>query len=369
MTEKISISKFQLYVIMFHYMLGPASVLCIGGEANQDAWIAIIIASIIGIINFSLIYGTIYKYNNELSFVKVLEKYFGVIIGKIISSIYVIYFLLTSVLIIRHIYEMVTMYLLVGTPIIVIIFLNLLMIIYAVNKGIETIARAGEIYFFATIGAYISFILFLTLSDVIDINNLFPVLENGLKPVIKASLPLFIIYPFGELVSFLYIFQYLNKTKGTIKTGTFAIFSATIIIIIITILNIVTIGVYLIHNSAYPTMKMIRLINVENIIQRLDSLAVLIFLTSSFFKLIIFIFVICNSIRDITGVKKYQYFIIPAAIIIGIISILLITSYTKLIYVTKFVEPYVSLPFELIIPLIVVIIIVLRKFLHKFKET
>ena len=119
---------------------------------------------------------------------------------------------------------------------------------YAVSKGIEIIARVGEIYFFSSLLAYISFIVFLLLSDVIEINNLFPILEDGISPVIKSSLPLIINFPFGEIVVFYSIFSYLNQSKSFLKV-VLAFISITIIIVLLNISNITTIGPYLIDNA------------------------------------------------------------------------------------------------------------------------
>src|SRR5690554_3727073 len=314
---------------MIHFMLSPSSIMGLACKVKQDAWMSVLIASAIGILNIIFIYGTIYKYNHKLTFIKILEKYFGIIFGKIIAIIYIIYFMFISLLILRHIYEVLIMYLLPGTPKIIIISICVLLIIYSVNKGIESIARAGEIYFFATMFAYISFIFFLLFSNIINFNNLFPILDNGFKPVVKASIPLFIAFPFGELVPFLTIFHYLNKSKGTVKTSVLAMLSITFILTILTILTIITLGAYIINNSPYPTIKMIRLINVGFSVRRLYSLAVMISLTSSVIKLMLFFFVTTTGLRDIFDPKSCQKYIIPTSFITVISTYFIFSYYTS----------------------------------------
>lgn len=368
MTQKIS--RFQLYAIMFHFMLGAASVISLANDAKQNAWLSILFASIVGTLIFIFVHGSIIKNNCGLSLVKILEKHLGKKLGKIIAFLFVLYFMALSLLVFRHCYEMLIMYTLPGTPKFVINIVITLVTVYAVSKGIEIIARVGEIYFFSSLLAYISFIVFLLLSDVIEINNLFPILEDGISPVIKSSLPLIINFPFGEIVVFYSIFSYLNQSKSFLKVGVLAFISITIIIVLLNISNITTIGPYLIDNATYPTLKTIRLINVRDFIQRLDSLAVLIFLTSSLFKLYIFFYVINTSLRDIFNTKNYKVYIIPTTIIILIVSTFFTTeNYTQLIYATKKILPYyISLPFEIIIPIILLIIILVKKYILNKKS-
>ena len=47
LTEKISLA--QLFILIFIFELGSATVVGIGTEAKQDAWIAVLIASFIGV--------------------------------------------------------------------------------------------------------------------------------------------------------------------------------------------------------------------------------------------------------------------------------------------------------------------------------
>ena len=363
--EKAKISKFQLYVLIVHYILGAASVISIGEKAKQSAWISVLIASIIGILIFVLIYGSIFKFNKELTFVKTIEKHFGKILGKIIAFLFILYFIFISLFVIRHIYEVISLLLLPETPKIVINSVSVLLTIYSVSKGIETVARTGEIYFFGTILAYIAFTIFLLFSDVVNIDNLFPMFEVGFLKIIKAAIPLFLIFPFGELVVFLSLLHYTEREKGTIKACVLAIMSGGFILILLNFLNITTIGPYLIENTPFPTLKTIRLIKVQDFIQRLDSLAVLIFLTSTFFKLKIFYFAIASGLRDIFGTKKYTGFLFPAAITAAIASILFTDNYTYFIYFIKNYLPLVTLNFELVIPIILLIIILYKKYIKK----
>ncbi len=355
---------------MVLFILGTSSVMFLGRNAKQDAWIAVVIGSIVGMILYLLIHGLLFKSYPDLPFTKIFEKILGKVMGKILSFLYVLYLLFLSSLVLRYIYEMLVMYVLAGTPKIVLIFFVASLVIYAVLKGFETMSRTAELYFFSVILAYITFIILILLSDIIELKYLFPILEDGFKPVIKEAVPLFLGYPFGELCSFLYIYPLVNKKKMVIKVGLLAILSTSFILILLTVLSITTIGIYWSQNSPFPILKMIRLINVGDILQRFDSLAVLIFLTGSIFKLGIFCYATNSSLQDIFNTKKYTIFLVPTGILVITGSYLIANNYTTYIHLlTKHLPFLFNLPFEIVIPIILILINFVKKLIYKIKNS
>ena len=56
-----------------------------------------------------------------------------------------------------------------------------------------------------------------------DLNNLQPVLEAGIMPVLKTTLTQTLYIPFGEAVVFAMILPYLNQSKKGKRTGIYAL--------------------------------------------------------------------------------------------------------------------------------------------------
>lgn len=361
--KKVQISTFQLYVLMFMYMLSPASVIFIAKEAKHDAWMATLIGGILGMLKIGLIITFIYKNNNNLSFPEILEKLVGKYISKILVILYTIYFIFKSLFLLRHTSELLTTYVLNTTPPLVLHIVEFSVVIYAVYKGLETISRTAEIYYFAVVFSYILFAVLLYFSDVLKMENILPMLENGFIPVLKSSVPLVLSFPYGDLIVFLSITHFVNKKEKVTKVSLLALLSTTLVLTLITVQNLMTVGPYLVENTPYPTMKSIRMIDVGDFLQRLDSIAVLSFLTCSFFKLMILQYAISTGLQTVFKTKKYQTFIIPSSVIIIIGSLYIAKNYTTHLYLAKhFLGTYFEIPFETIIPALLIIIALVKKF-------
>lgn len=365
MMTKPKISLFQLFSMMVLFGFGSSSVLGLGMIAKQDAWISVLIAALGGIL-LLLMYGYIFKNHSETTFVLTLEKVLGKYIGKLIAMFYLIYFMYISTLVLRDIGELIEMYVLSGTPMLMINLMTMLVVVYAGYLGVETLVRMFEIYIFAVLFLYLTFIILLFASGVFEYTNLLPILENGWNPVIKAVFPLLLAFPFGEMIVFLTFFAYVNKKKNVIKTGVLSMATVAVMLTFVTILNIITLGVYLSKNSTFPTIETIRLINAADFVQRIDSIAVLIFMACGFAKVVTYFMAVNIGLKDLYRTENYKRFIIPIGLIILFGSVYNAESLSRHIYIGLRIVPfYINFPFEVVIPIILVFIIFIR---NQFKK-
>ena len=184
----------------------------VGKDAKQDAWIAILLTTLIGI---GLMY-FYYSFNRLLPNKNLFESH-GVLFYKanhhFLSLGYIIYFLYTTTRVIRTFGEMITSAILPNTPIEVITFSIMLVIAYIIYLGLEVLARIAEI-FTPYIVIFLTLILiFLLTSGEIELHNIEPVLGDGIKPVLKAMFPSLVVFPFGELVVFTIILTSVTRIE------------------------------------------------------------------------------------------------------------------------------------------------------------
>lgn len=362
--EKVHISKFQLYVIMVLFGIGTASLYGFGMNAKQDAWLAVVGGYIGGVILFLGYCYIFYKYP-DYSFTVMLEKVLGKITGKIVAAFYIVYFLYIGSFVLRDIGELITMFVLPGTPIFVINLLIMIVAFYIVYLGLEVIVRTGEIFFFGTIAGYLIFSFFIIMTGCIELENLFPILEEGIKPVFKSSL-LLSLFPFADMVVFTMIFHNLNKKKAVIKVGLLAFTTVFILLLIITIFNITVLGVYMAENSIYPTIEVVRLINVGEFIQRLDALAVIVFMIGSSGKVIIYTYAASIALQELLNKPKHHKFVLPVFLIILFGSIFITDNlFTHVYFAKKVIRQYINFPFLVIIPGLLILIIMIKSLLLK----
>lgn len=94
------------------------------------------------------------------------------------------------------------------TPMIVLITL-IIIILFIVNYyGLKILCRFNELIFpIMFIGILLTVLLAIPL---MDLSNLLPILDNGIKPVISTSLPLLGV-PFAEIFIIVILYPYLNN--------------------------------------------------------------------------------------------------------------------------------------------------------------
>src|SRR5690606_34314498 len=97
------------------------------------------------------------------------------------------------------------------TPSVVVNLLFLIIIVFAVTLGLETFARAAQLFL-----PFILLLLFLLLTALLPLTrfeNLTPIMEFGISPVLKGALTVIGI-PFLDLAILLMIFPYVKDSRG-----------------------------------------------------------------------------------------------------------------------------------------------------------
>lgn len=351
--------------MMVLFGLGSSSMIGLGSNLVHDAWIAVLLGNLGGIV-LLFFYGIIQKRYPNDHYIKILEKILGKTLGRFIGALYTIYFLYIATLVIRDISELLILYILPQTPMIFIHFLLMLVVSYSVYLGIEVIGRYSELTLNFTVFSIIFYVIALILSGVTDFNNLLPVLEQGWRPVLKTTFPLLVTFPFGEIVVFLMIFPYVNKKDKAIKTGMLAMLTTGLILTLITIGNIITLTGIGTQLTIYPTIGSIRLINIFDIIQRIEGVAVMTFLISSLMKITIYFYSSAIGLNHIYNSENYKKYIIFILIIIMLGGMLIADNYSMHIYIGLNIVPYyIHVPFVMIIPFLLAFIIIITSYIHK----
>ena len=213
---KENISLKQLFMLIFNFLLGSAIVVGVGKDAKQDAWIAILLTTLIGI-GLMYFYSSINQLLPNKNLFEIMEYCFTRPIAILLSLGYVFYFLYTTSRVIRTFGEMITTAILPITPIEVITFTVLLVIGYIIYLGLEVLARVAEIFTPYVVLFLILLWILLPVSGEIPLHNTQPILGDGIKPILKVMFPSLLVFPFGELVAITIILTSVKELKNSEK--------------------------------------------------------------------------------------------------------------------------------------------------------
>ncbi|MGQ0440496.1 GerAB/ArcD/ProY family transporter, partial [Bacillus sp. B-TM1] len=155
-------------------------------------------------------------------------------IGRLLSFLIIGYFLTTSAFQIRSMAEVISFFLLEGTPTWAIVMPFMWIGLYLIMGGINSIARMFEIIFPITV--FIFLIISFMSIGIFEIDNLRPVLGLGIKPVLDGIKTTSLAYTGPEIMLILLVF--MEQRKKAVKAILVGI-SIPLIFYVITVVMVI----------------------------------------------------------------------------------------------------------------------------------
>lgn len=347
--EKISL--WQLYILIICFQIGSATLVSIGDEAKQDAWIAIMIATLFGI-GIILFYTYLLSKLPNKNLFEIFVFCFGKWIGKFFTLLYVIYFFYISARVLRDFCELLVSTIFETTPLEVISITMMFIVIYILQNGLEVLGRTSEVFFPYVVTFILITGLGIWLSGELEINNLRPILGEGVQPVIKAIFPQLITFPFGEVITFMIVGAYIGSEKHIGKVSAAAVFTSGLILTYGSFIQIATLGADLKERATFPLLSASRTISLLNFIERVDLIIVFFVMFGIIVKVSIFFYGGLKGLELITN-KPYRSMTVPMGTLIAFISVVISHNFIEHIEEgLRFVPLYMHLPFQFAFPLL-----------------
>ena len=349
-----SISLNQLMTLMILFLVGGSILANIGRYSGQNIWLVILLGGVLGTVYFSIYY-RISKLNQHKGLPDILKNCFGKWLGAILITIYAGFFLFRSILIGNTMTAMTESTLMYGSNHRLIMSLLLIAVICGSLYGLKAIGRSSEILFFVTIICLIPFFVTVFSTGVFKYANLIPILAEGIggirEDVFRIS-----FFPFGDLVIFLMLFQFVPKQKKDqiLSRSYIAILIAILLLISVNVTNIALLGSDLNESFLYPFYNAMQLAGMNGLLERLDPLAVIIIVITGYFKVVLYFYAGILATQSLSQKFKYKWILSIATV-----GVFILAPRIKLgnINFTLNILPFKILPiFELGIPLIVWII-------------
>lgn len=367
--EKAKISAYQLFILMVLFELGSALLVPIAIEAKQDAWLAILIGMVGGFCLY-LVYHGLFSYYPDIPPTEYIQKIMGSFFGKILSFIYVLYFIYLSARVLRDFGEMLITAFYWETPLFILNTLMVLLVIYTIRKGIEVLARTGELLFVLIFLLGISLLFFIVVSGIIQISNLEPVLEYGITPVIKTTFTQTLYFPFGEVIIFAMILPYLNRPEKVKRIGLLAIGFSGLVLAAVMAINVSVLGVNNVTRSPFPLLSTIQSVELDGFIERLDVYFILITVIGVFFKICVFFYASVVGTANLFKVKESARLAFPLGLAILILSITIASNFSEHVKEgLHVITLYVHLPLQVIFPSLLLLIAFIKNKKKKSKHS
>lgn len=346
--EKSKISSIQLFLLFTGFLYGSTVILNPAGSAKNDGWLALILGGAGGALLIS-VYVTIALLNPSKTLVEILREKLGKLLGNTVAILYIWYFIHLAALVFRNFGEFVVTVTFPETPMAVIIGLFAIVLVYGINSGIEVIGRLSELLIpiIPLTTVIISFALITTR----DFTAILPVMENGMSPVLNAAFAV-ITFPYGETIAFLMLFPHLNKKRNLKNVVSLSVLYRVVLAIIVFIRHISVLGSDLAYRATFTPHLTASLIPGINL-QPLTDVNLLI---SGGIKISICIYAAVKALSQVLDIGDYRKLTTPLTVFCVVLSVWVYEDILEMFRWAKEVWPYYSIPFQIIIPLMLLLL-------------
>ncbi|MCC5911107.1 MAG: endospore germination permease [Clostridiaceae bacterium] len=348
MGKQVQISAYQFTVLLMGFIVGSTGIIIPGSRAGQDAWLAYILGWLGGFLLFS-IYLSLYQRHPGKTLVEIHQVLLGKWLGNAVSILYIWYFLHLGTLVLRNFVEYTITISLPETPLWFMAIFSAVIVAYSVKSGLEVTSRTAELLVPLTFVFNLG--ITLLLSPYMEYKNLLPFLEHGMPPVLEASLSV-LTFPFGEAVIFLMIFPYVNQGKALKKSFVTAFLLAGVLLLSATFRDIMVLGETGIERTIFPPHLSTKRIPFLN----LDPFIGVMFYVTGGTKMCICYLAATMGIAQLTKSKDHRVFVYPIGVLLVGLSLWIYPNIAEMLRWAIEVWPYYSIPFQIIIPIVLLII-------------
>ncbi|MGG0184724.1 GerAB/ArcD/ProY family transporter [Bacillus rhizoplanae] len=346
------VNSLQLFCLLVLFELGSALLLDVGKAAGRDAWIVLLLGTVLGCVLY-LLYVALFQQYPTLPLTSYAQRIVGKPIGWIIGFLYVLYFLYLSARVLRDFAEMMIIMAYNETSLLTASLLMSIVSIYAVHQGLQAFGRIACICFFLTTVITLLLIIFNYVNKTHHFDNVLPILEHGWGPILRVLFPTVLTVPFGELVAFTMIFPFLTESHTVRKAGIWAIGISGFQLALSALLHIAALGENIVSRAIFPTLTTVSLINIADFITRLDAFVVIVSTLFGFFKLTLFLYCAVIGLGDLLRMKCPNKLSIPMGLLMFVLSLAMASSFTEHLDIGLRIVPYyLHIPFQIVIPLL-----------------
>lgn len=338
----------------------PTAILFVPGitaeKAKQSAWLVPLLASSAGFASLWVSW-KIGKRFPGYSLPQYSTLIFGKIIGKILGSGYILFFLVMNILVVREYTDFLKIALMPNTPIWALNLSIILVGSYGAFSGIEVLARSAQFVLPLFLLSLIT-LLGISIQD-LNLEELLPLLEGGISPLIQAS-----ITPaswFGESIILVLLLPLINKPAEIKRKGFLALMGVAGLLCVETLITTAVLGPDLTGYFLFPYWRLARYLELGRAFVRVETLLVVLWISGIVMKVSIIHYITCLTTAQVFGLKSYQKVVLYESLILAGASTFLFSSTSQLNEILGKVWPPFAFIFELILPFFILSIAIVWK--------
>ncbi|MFC4597111.1 GerAB/ArcD/ProY family transporter [Cohnella hongkongensis] len=316
--RKPFISELQFFFMIFvsiaslTFLSVPSQLI---PKVNQDLWLSMCLGITIDVFVAFLLYRLGLRYPGQ-SIVQYSRSILGPA-GHLISLLLLLFFLGVCITTIWIYSDFLSSSLLPDSPLVSFSGTLTLCSGWAAFKGIETIARLSQIL--GTIILLSTLILFASSIPIFEASHLLPQFEHGAWPAVRGA-----AYPaswFGVCIMMGMLMPHLSRPERTLPIKAYAVLLGAFIMTGYMMYSIAVLGANMASQMKNPIFVYTRVAQFL-IFERIEVLAVLVFVCGSFITYATLYYCIAQGCRQLFGTKSYKPWIYAFAPLLVVLPVL-----------------------------------------------
>ncbi len=366
MIERGKISGSQMAIMMNPSIFATVLLLVpaiTAKHAEQDMWLSPIWSSLSGFLAVFLAY-KLNKLFPQNTLIEYSELILGKVLGKILGAVYLFFYLHLAGIIVREYGEFVSGTFLPHTPMLFIFGTMILVCAFAVYGGLEVMGRCSEIIVPVMLLFYL-LIFFMLLKD-FHIQNMFPLMENGITPSIIGS-----IVPqswFSEYILISFFLPYLADQEKGLKWGMLSVTSVMFFMVLTNFTSLLLFG-KLTSRLTYPVMIATQYISIAQFLEHLESIVMAIWVAGTFIKITVFYYVVVLGTAQWLKLSDFRPIVFPIGLLLTVFGVWSAPSLQELSHFLSTSAAFYFLSMQIIVPFLLLLIALIRTKIQKNKET
>ncbi|MBB3112981.1 spore germination protein KB [Paenibacillus phyllosphaerae] len=354
---KVSIQQIAILILLAS--IGDSILIlpsAIAGVAGQDTWISCLVGIVLGLAVLAIMLLLARKFPRD-SYIQIMNKLLGRWAGGALGAVLLCYTLIIMTTMVREVGDFMVSQMMTDTPLWSIHILLVLIMIFSVRGGIETIGRTSEI-FLPIFVIFVAAFLLMTMPNMEPI-KLQPIMGKGWFPVMQGSV-FMTTMTFTELFAFLFLLPYVKRDKHMERDILLAAGLGGMAVSMVATACILVLGSYISAHHLYPAYALAKKISIGNFLERVEALLAVIWVISVFFKAVVFMYAFNTGVAHLLRLKDQRSLALPVGIILFSLADVIAPNISYYNDVLNKDVPFSDLTFGLVIPLGLLLVAYIR---------
>lgn len=307
-------SALHLFFIITAMQIGvglPGFQRIIFKESNQDAWISVILAGLATHFIVMIMVFTLKKYDSADVF-GIHHDIYGKWIGKMMSTVYIVYFTLVTIVVFRAYIEMVHAWLFPELPAWLLALLGAFIIIYSITGGVRVVVGVAVMSFLLT---FWMVVLLYFPTKYANWIHLLPIFDTPVESLLKGAYKMSFTIMGFEL---LYIFYpFIKEKEKAAKYTHFGLLYTWLLYTVLMIISIAYLCGDLMLQTVWTTFTMFKIIQIP-FMERFEIIAISLWMIIILPNATLPLWAASRGIKRVYGFnQKYSLYILSIIVIIA----------------------------------------------------